>query len=146
MSLVFYRIGHYLYRHNIPVVPRVCTLMGRLLFGAYIPSECTIGKQCKVAYGGSGVVIHPKVTIGNGCTISPGVVIGGRAGSPILPAIGDNVKIFPGAAVLGSVVVGNEAVIGANAVVVANVPAGGRVVAPAARVLPPRGDAHPNDG
>ncbi|WP_373427303.1 serine O-acetyltransferase [Arthrobacter globiformis] len=141
MSLIFYRVGHYFHVHHIPVLPRVCTLLGRLLFGAHIPSECSIGRQCKVAYGGSGVVIHPNATIGHGCTISPGVVIGGRGGSPVLPTIGDDVKIFPGAAILGSVVIGNNAVIGANAVVVADVPAGGRVVAPAARMLPPRGDA-----
>lgn len=129
MSLFFYRIGNFCVSNSIPLIPRICTLAGRLLFGAYIPSESKIGTGCKVAYGGAGVVIHKRATIGNNCLISPGVVIGGRGGSPVLPTIGENVSLFPGAKVLGPVVVGDFAQIGANAVVVHDVEPGGRVVA-----------------
>ncbi|MDR7083179.1 serine O-acetyltransferase [Arthrobacter ginsengisoli] len=135
MSLVFYRVGHFFHRMGVPLLPRVFTLMGRIVFGAYIPSECQIGKRCKIAYGGSGLVIHPKTIIGDDCLISPGVVIGGRAGSPVLPRIGNNVAIYPGAAVLGDLTIGDKAIIGANAVVIENVPPGGRVVAPKSRLL-----------
>ncbi|WP_373461520.1 serine O-acetyltransferase [Arthrobacter sp. V1I9] len=135
MALVFYRVGNYLYRAGVPFLPRFFTVVGRLLFGAHIPSECQIGLRCKVAYGGSGIVIHPKAVIGDDCLLSPGVVIGGRAGNPLLPRIGDRVRIFPGAAVLGNIVINDGAIIGANAVVVDDVPAGARVVAPKARMI-----------
>lgn len=136
MALVFYRIGNYFHRAGIPLIPRLCTIVGRLVFGSYIPSECRIGRRCKVAYGGSGIVIHPKAVLGDDCLLSPGVIIGGRAGSPSLPRIGNSVSIFPGAAVLGNIVIADGAIIGANAVVVGDVPAEARVVAPKARIIP----------
>jgi serine O-acetyltransferase len=39
------------------------------------------------------------------------------------PTIGDNVKISPGAKLVGKVKVGDNAVVGLNTVVIANVPA-----------------------
>lgn len=51
------------------------------------------------------------------------------------PIIGDNVTIFPGAKVIGDVVIGNNVVIGANAVVVKNVPANCTVVGVPAYII-----------
>lgn len=121
MSLLFYRLGHRLHAWGVPGLPKLCTIMGQIVFGSYIPAECSIGKNVKVAYGGAGLVIHRRAKIGDGCLLSPGVVIGGRAGYERVPNIGAGVKLFPGAKVLGPITIGDEAIIGANAVVVDNV-------------------------
>ena len=57
------------------------------------------------------MVLYQGVTLGHGRT---GI---GQ------PAIGNRVRIFAGAAVLGPIRIGDDAVIGANAVVLADVPA-----------------------
>lgn len=62
-------------------------------------------------------------SIGENCWINQQVTIGYNGqGRP--PVIGDNVMIFCGAKVLGSITVGNSAVIGANAVVIRDVEPG----------------------
>lgn len=100
-----------------------------------MPAQATIGRGCKIAYGGAGLVIHPRAVIGDNCLLSPGVVIGGRGGSFQVPVIGDNVSVFPGAKILGAVKIGDGAMIGANVVVVEDVEAGERVVVPKPRRL-----------
>lgn len=137
MSILLYRIGNWFHRRSVPVAPRICTLAGRLLFGAYIPSSATLGKRVKIAYGGSGLVIHPNAVIGDDCLLSPGVVIGGRAGYAAVPVLEAGVQVFPGAKILGPIVVGRESQIGANSVVVKDLPPGSRIVAPASRMLDP---------
>lgn len=121
MSLLFYRVGHRLYRMRVPGLPKLCTVLGQVVFGSYIPAECQIGSNCKVAYGGSGLIVHPRAVIGDNCLLSPGVVIGGRGNHFAVPVIGNNVRIFPGAKVLGPITIGDRATVGANAVVVEDV-------------------------
>ncbi|NLM67351.1 MAG: serine acetyltransferase [Enterococcus sp.] len=58
--------------------------------------------------------------IGNNCWINQGVTIG-YTNVTDAPEIGDNVKIYAGAKVLGAVKVGNNSIIGANAVVIKDV-------------------------
>lgn len=121
MALFFYRIGHWFHAWGVPALPKLCTIMGQIVFGSYIPAECHIGKNVKVAYGGAGLVIHRRAKIGNDCLLSPGVIIGGRAGYERVPNIGAGVQLFPGAKVLGPITIGDGAIIGANAVVVEDV-------------------------
>ncbi|MFB0833958.1 serine O-acetyltransferase [Arthrobacter halodurans] len=136
MTLFFYRIGHWSYRRKIPIAPRVCTVLTQLIFGAHIPSSCSIGQGTKIAYGGSGLVVHARARIGKDCLLSPGVVIGGRAGQNGVPVVHDNVSIFPGAKILGAVEIGNGCQVGANAIVIASLPEHSVVVAPLGRLLP----------
>lgn len=96
--------------------------INRILFGAYIPPSCNIGKGSRFGYGGSAVVIHARAIIGKNCLISPAVTIGGRSRIYDVPVIGDNVFIGGGVKVLGNVKIGNNVVIGANAVVIHDIP------------------------
>lgn len=129
MSLLFYRAGNRLHRWRIPLLPKICTVLGQVVFGSYIPAACTIGKNVKIAYGGAGLVVHRRAVIGDDCLLSPGVVIGGRSGHPQVPTIGNGVQIFPGAKVLGPISVGDGAILGANAVVVDDVASGEIMIA-----------------
>jgi len=122
MPYLIYLISHYLYKLKIPIIPKLFVFINRILWGAYIPASCSIGKGTKFGYGGSGVVIHARAVIGKNCLISPCVTIGGRSRIFDVPVIGDNVFMGGGAKVLGNVKIGNNVVIGANAVVICCVP------------------------
>ncbi len=138
-ALLLPTVGRWFHRRGLPPVGLVFTAVNRLLFGAWVPASADIGRGTKLAYLGSGVVIHARARIGARCVISPGVVIGGRAGHWEVPVIEDDVTLWPGCKVLGPVRVGRGAHIGPNAVVIHDVPEGGRVVAPLGRLLdPPR--------
>ena len=133
--LALYRVSHALWKAHIPLLPHLLARLHRLLSGAVVPPSCTIGHGSKLAYGGRGVVIHARAVVGRDCVISPGVVIGGRSGYSDVPHIGDRVLLWPGAKVLGPVVVGDGAQVGANAVLIESAPAGSIYVAPLGRFL-----------
>lgn len=135
MALMFYRISSLLYRLRVPLLPRIVTHCGFLVFGSYIPGSCKIGKGTKVAYGGSGIVIHSRAVIGENCLISPGVVVGGRSGYYEVPVIGDNVEMYPGCKILGPIQVGHGSRVGANSVVIASVVPESTIVAPRSIVV-----------
>lgn len=78
-------------------------------------------------------------SIGDYCWIGRHVVIG-YSNATDRPTIGNNVRIFPGAKIIGKIKVGDNATIGLNTVVIDNVPPNvtllgvpGRVVGPSLR-------------
>lgn len=89
-----------------------------------------------MGYGGIGVVIHSKCTIGRNVVIGQHVTIGGgNSKYPGVPNIGDNVKISHGAIVFGGITIGTNVTIGANAVVNKSVPDNAIVAGITAKVL-----------
>lgn len=83
--------------------------------GVYIPHWGTI-------------VINSRATVGSGSVINVNVVIGRHPSSKdLVPRIGRNVYIGPGAVISGRIVIGDGAVIGANSVVLKNVDSNTRV-------------------
>ena len=74
---------------------------------------------------GSLVRIKQNCTIGNNCTMLPGVVIGNKhfeGDSDERVIIGDNCYIGLGTKIFGNVTIGNNVSIGANTVVTKNIP------------------------
>lgn len=66
------------------------------------------------------LIVNPKARIGRWCDIHQGVVIGSNnseEGTPLVPIIGSNVWIGPGAKLFGNITIGNDVQIGANSVV-----------------------------
>lgn len=122
MLLTGYRLSNWLYRHHVPLLPKLIYYTQRLLFQSSIPPSCSLGGATKLAYGGIGIVIHARAVVGRNCMIGQGVTIGGKSGWYEVPVIGDNVEINAGARVLGPVRIGNNVIIGANSVVVKDVP------------------------
>lgn len=116
-----YRFMSLCYRKHIPLVPNICQIFIRVVFGCVIPPSCTIGEECLFPHGGLGVVLHKNCVIGYGCKIQSHVVIGGRNGGSRVPRIGNHVLIGAGAIILGDVTVGDHAAVGAGAVVVHDV-------------------------
>lgn len=99
------------------------------LYGCDIPPEVQFGKNVHIAHRGLGLVIYPKVRIGDDVTIYHGVTIGRarRVGEIGETVIGSRVTLSAGSVVtIGPEGrrIGDDAVIGANAVVTCDVPAG----------------------
>jgi serine O-acetyltransferase len=130
-----YKWAHTLWELRIPVLPGLITATIRLLFGAYIPYTAKIGRNTNFAYGGMSVAVHPRSVIGENCTIAHGVTIGGRSGHEAVPILGNDICVGVGAAILGPVSIGDNAIIGANAVVIHDVPANTTVAGVPARVI-----------
>jgi serine O-acetyltransferase len=133
--LAIHAVAHWLWKHKIPVIPRVLSVLNRLIFATQLPAATRLGKGVRLNYSGLGTVIHARAVIGNNVEIGPGVVIGGRSKLYEVPVIEDDVQIGVGAKVLGPIRVGRGAVIGANAVVLHDVPPGAVMVGIPARVL-----------
>lgn len=122
MNLIkVHRIGNYLYRKKIPVLPRLFRFLIFFLYNSDVPSSVSIGKNSLFGHSGIGVVIHPKAVIGEGCIIGQGITVGGRSRHPEVPVIGNKVYIGAGARVLGPIRIGNNVVIAPNAVVIKDV-------------------------
>jgi|LSQX01.2.fsa_nt_gb serine O-acetyltransferase len=87
------------------------------LFSLLITTE-EIGGGLFIQHGYCTIISAKR--IGINCWINQGVTIG-YTNVTDAPEIGDNVKVYAGAKILGAVKIGNRSIIGANAVVVKDV-------------------------
>ena len=88
-----------------------------------------------------GVVIDEDVVFGKGCCIYQNVTIGKKSSAEgKSPVIGDNVRIYANACVVGDIKIGNNAVIGAGAIVLHDVPENAIVAGNPAKVIKYRDD------
>ncbi len=95
--------------------------------------SCDAGPGLRIAHG-YGTLVH-AASIGARCSIYQGVTLGHTDwGAPV---IGDRVRIYANAQVLGPVTIGDDAVIAAGAVVLSDVPAGMMAAGVPARVVKP---------
>lgn len=133
--LAIFRLAHWAYEHNIPLLPRLLYVMNRLLFAVVLPPSTKVGRNVVFGYSGLGIVVHGRCSIGTGVHIGTHVTLGGRSGMHGVPKIDDDVQIGTGARIPRPVTVGRGARIGANAVVLEDVPAGATAVGIPARIL-----------
>ena len=100
--------------------------------GAFIPLNCTFGKNCIFPHGVFGVFVSNGAVIGDSCVIFHQVTIGSNtlvdSKGKGCPKIGNNVYIGTGAKIIGNVKVGNNVRIGANCVVTTDIPDNSTVV------------------
>lgn len=115
-------------------------IIGRLIlkFGTDLTS-CHINHQAYLEGGihfphATGIVIGEGSIIHSGVTIYQNVTIGRRK-SLDYPELLSNCTIYPGAQILGNIVIGKNAQVGANAVVIQSVPDNALVVTMTAKVI-----------
>ncbi|MGE4055592.1 MAG: serine O-acetyltransferase [Vicinamibacterales bacterium] len=123
-------------RQALACLHRVLYRFVRNHYGIELHVETSIGRRVRIAHQ-SGIVISRYASIGDDCLIRQGVTIGAPSEKRWreAPSLGRGVEVGSGAAILGSISVGDGAHIGAHAVVLTNVPPGASVFVPSARVF-----------
>lgn len=135
-ALLWYRIGHFFYRHRRYFLARFFSQCGRFWTGIEIHPGAQIGKGLLIDHG-SGVVIGETAVIGDDCTIYQGVTLGGtgKDRGKRHPTLGNNVMVGAGAKILGPFRVGENSRIAAGAVVLEEVPDNSTAVGVPARIV-----------
>jgi serine O-acetyltransferase len=121
---------------DIPLLPRFLSQCVRFWTGIEIHPRAVIGRGVFIDHG-MGVVIGETAQVGDGCTIYQGVTLGGTslAHGKRHPTLGRNVVVGVNAAVLGAIVLGDNAKVGGGSIVVKDVPANATVVGVPARIV-----------
>jgi serine O-acetyltransferase len=137
LAITNQRIAHELYRLQVPLVPRIITELAHSATGIDIHPGAAIGMSFFIDHG-TGVVIGETSTIGERVRIYQGVTLGAKSfpldeqGKPIKgvkrhPDVEDDVVIYAGATILGTVRIGKGAQIGGNVWLTHSVAPGGKI-------------------
>jgi serine O-acetyltransferase len=132
-AITIQRFAHVLYKHKVPLIPRMMTEYAHSETGIDIHPGAELKKGVFIDHG-TGVVIGETAVIGNNVKIYQGVTLGALSfprdesgeiirGKRRHPSLEDNVTVYSGATVLGDIVIGEGSVIGGNAWVISDVPA-----------------------
>ena len=138
-ALWLHRAAHSLWMREHPLAARLVSHVSRAATGVEIHPGAHIGRGVFIDHG-MGVVIGETSTVGDGCLLYKGVVLGGTTNARGVrhPQIGENVVIGTNATILGNIEVGDGARVGSGSVVVHPVPKGATVVGVPGRTV--RGD------
>lgn len=133
-ALWWHRGSHSLWSWGWYLPARLMSHFARALTGIEIHPGATIGRRVVIDHG-MGVVIGETAVVGDDCLIYHGVTLGGKtamardeAVGRRHPVLGNRVAVGTGAAILGPVTIGDDAIIGALSVVLNDVPAGALAV------------------
>ncbi len=142
-ALWLHRVAHGLWRRKRPLLARVVSHANRFLTGIEIHPGAKLGHGVFIDHG-MGIVIGETATVGDGCLLYKGVVLGGTSQERTVrhPQLARNVVVGSNACVLGHIEIGEGARIGSGSVVIRDVPAGATVVGVPGRVVPPRARPH----
>jgi serine O-acetyltransferase len=132
-AIAIQRVAHLLYRHDIPLIPRMMTEWAHGQSGIDIHPGASIGSHFFIDHG-TGVVIGETCRIGARVKLYHGVTLGARSfakdesgrikkGGKRHPDVEDGVIIYPNATVLGGeTVIGRNSTIGGNVFLMHSVP------------------------
>jgi serine O-acetyltransferase len=125
----FYRMNHWLWNHNFPLLARWLSQVARWLTGIEIHPGAQVGRRLFIDHG-MGVVIGETAIVGEDVTLYQGVTLGGtgKEQGKRHPTLLDNVVVGGGAKILGNITVGHNCRIGAGSVVLRSVPDNSTVV------------------
>lgn len=137
-ALWMHRMAHDLWKDGWLLEARVLAHANRFITGIEIHPGARIGRRVVIDHG-MGVVIGETATVGDGCILYKGVVLGGTSLSRTVrhPQLGQNVVVGSNACILGAIAIGNGARIGSGSVVVRPVPPEATVVGVPARIIVP---------
>ncbi|HEY1727501.1 MAG TPA: serine O-acetyltransferase [Candidatus Baltobacteraceae bacterium] len=143
-AITAHRALHAMYKAGVPVLPRFLAHIVRFATGIEIHPGAMIGEGFFIDHG-MGVVIGATTIIGRNVTLYQGVTLGGTSLKPGKrhPTLLDNVVVGVGAAILGDILVGENAHVGAGSVVVKDVPPGATVVGIPGRIVSKDGKPAP---
>ena len=135
-AIIFHRVSHWLYCHNLRFLARLNSQLARHLTGIEIHPGAVIGRRLVIDHG-MGIVIGETAEIGDDVLLYHGVTLGGtgKDTGKRHPTIGNNVMIACGAKILGPFKVGDNSRVAANAVVLSEIPANATAVGAPAQVV-----------
>ncbi|HLO83581.1 MAG TPA: serine O-acetyltransferase [Nostocaceae cyanobacterium] len=135
-AILFHRLAHWLYKKEVPFIPRFISHLSRFLTGIEIHPGAVIGQGVFIDHG-MGVVIGETAVIGDYTLIYQGVTLGGtgKESGKRHPTVGSNVVLGAGAKVLGNITIGDRVRIGAGSVVLRDVPSDTTVAGVPGRVI-----------
>ena len=135
--LLFRHFSEYrtLVYHRHYIFARIYSLLYKPMHNLIINTPSTqLGSGLMLWHGFSTIINAER--IGSNCSIWQQVTIGNKDEEIIeKPIIGNNVKIFAGAIIVGAVTIGDNVVIGAGSVVVKNVPSNTVVAGVPAKII-----------
>jgi serine O-acetyltransferase len=143
-ALWMHRGAHALWTRDRKMAARLLSHFNRFVTGVEIHPGARIGRGVFIDHG-MGVVIGETASVGDGCILYKGVVLGGTSlerNKVRHPQLGAHVVVGSNACVLGGIEVGDGARIGSGSVVIRAVPEGATVVGVPGRVVPARGGRH----
>jgi serine O-acetyltransferase len=138
-AIWIHRAAHRLWNRDVKLGARIVAYANRFLTGIEIHPGAQIGRRVVIDHG-MGVVIGETATVGDGCVLYKGVVLGGTSLEHRTrhPQVGKDVVIGSNACILGAIRIGDGARVGSGSVVIKEVPAGATVVGVPARVIVPK--------
>ncbi|WP_076344318.1 serine O-acetyltransferase [Alicyclobacillus vulcanalis] len=125
-ALLVYRAANVLYRHGVPLLPRMMTEYAHRVTGVDLHPGATIGRSIMIDHG-TGIVVGETAVVGNHVKIYQGVTLGalyfpkdeeGAYQRQVKrhPTVEDYVILYANCTVLGGeTVIGHHSVIGSNA-------------------------------
>jgi serine O-acetyltransferase len=138
-ALWLHRIAHQLWDKNRRTSARVLAHFNRFVTGIEIHPGARIGRRVVIDHG-MGIVIGETASVGDGCLLYKGVVLGGTSLERKVrhPQLGQNVVVGSNACILGAIHIGDGARVGSGSVVIKEIPRGATVVGVPARVIVPK--------
>lgn len=135
-AIWMHRVAHRLWKRGAPLTARLLSSGNRFLTGIEIHPGARVGQGVFIDHG-MGVVIGETATVGDGCVLFKGVVLGGTQARRCVrhPQLGREVIVGSNACILGNIQVGDGARIGSGSVVVHPVPSEATVVGIPGRVV-----------
>lgn len=135
-AVLWHRAAHFLWGKGWKLAARAVSQFARWTTGIEIHPAAKIGKRFFIDHG-MGIVIGETAEIGDDVMLYQSVTLGGTAlhQGKRHPTLQNGVIVGAGAAVLGPIVIGENARVGANAVVLADVPPATTVVGVPAHVV-----------
>ena len=128
-ALIFHRVAHYLWNHNLKLFGRFLSHFSRWVTGIEIHPGAKIGKRFFIDHG-MGIVIGETTEIGDDVSLYQGVTLGGTTWTKGKrhPTLEDRVVVGAGAILLGPIRIGHDSRIGSSSVVIHDVPSFSTVV------------------
>ncbi len=119
-AISFYRLAHSLYKHDVPLLPRILTEYAHSKTGIDIHPAAEIDEYFYIDHG-TGIVIGESCKIGKHVKLYQGVTLGALSVAKNMaftkrhPTVEDHVVIYSGATILGGeTVIGHHSIIGGN--------------------------------
>ncbi len=138
-ALWLHRVAHGMWKRDARLAARILSYTNRFATGIDVHPGARIGRRVVIDHG-MGIVIGETASVGDGCLLYKGVVLGGVSleRRQRHPQLGPGVIVGSNACILGAIEIGAGARVGSNSVVVRGVPPGATVVGVPARVIVPK--------